>query len=164
MLGTFFNGGRWGGRWGGWRGGVRWIALLGFGGVLGFAIWNDVSEGGINTVQVIEAKKLQKKYDEAMLTAQGAVRKAHGDSLAACGGEVTDECRATAQEAARKAALASLTGSGCVAWEMSEWTPTRESLDPAKPKSRTEAEAACAFAADELAQRMSDWSRKQGSQ
>ena len=57
MLGTFFNGGRWGGRWGGWRGGVRWIALLGFGGVLGFAIWNDVSEGGINTVQVIEAKK-----------------------------------------------------------------------------------------------------------
>lgn len=156
MLGTFFNGG--------WRGGARWIALLAFGGVLGFAIWNDVSEGGINAVQAIEAKKVNKKYDEAMLTAQSAVRKAHADSLAACSGEPTDTCRASAQEAARKAALASLTSSGCVEWEMSEWSPTRDSLDPAKPKSRTEAETACAFAADELAQRMSDWSHKRGGQ
>lgn len=155
MLGTFFNGG--------WRGGARWIALLAFGGVLGYAIWNDVSEGGINVVQAIEGKKFNKKYDDAMLTAQGAVRKAHADSLAACGGEPTDACRAVAQEAARKAALASLTSSGCIAWEMSEWSPTRNSLDPAKPKSRTEAETACATAADELAMRMSEWSRKRGS-
>lgn len=154
MLGTFFDGG--------WRGGARWIALLIFGGILGFAIWNDVSEGGANAVQAIEAEKLRKKYDDAMLTAQGAVRKAHADSLAACGSEVTDECRSAAEGAARKAALAALTDAGCLAWEMSEWSPTRQSTDAAKPKSRTEAETACASAADELATRMSTWSRKQG--
>src|SRR5690349_2032160 len=117
MLGTFFNGG-W---WGGWRGGARWIALLVFGAILGFAIWNDVSEGGMNAMQVIEAQKLHKKYENAMLTAQGAVRKAHADSLASCA-ELTDSCRASAQEAARRAALAALTGSGCLEWEMSKWS------------------------------------------
>ncbi len=155
MLGTFFNGG--------WRSSARWIALLVFGGILGFAIWNDVSEGGANAVQAIEAEKLHKTYDDAMLTAQGAVRKAHADSLAACGSEVTEECRAAAERAARKAALAALTDSGCLAWEMSEWSPTRQSPEASKRKTRAEAETACASAADELATRMSTWSRKQGS-
>jgi hypothetical protein len=152
MLGTIFNGG--------WRGAGRAVAALAFAGILAFAIWHDVSDGGVNAVQSIEARKFLKKYDNAVLTAQGAVRKAHTDSLASCS-EVTDTCRASAHDAARKAALAALMSGGCLEWEMSEWSPTRETNDAARPKSRTEAETACAFEADELAQRMSSWSLKQ---
>lgn len=108
----------------------------------------------INLYPLLERERFADMEAAAAIKANADAKAAFDAAMATCGPAPDITCRARIYGATQDAALKALLDGGCLAWELSEWDPSRGQPGRAPPKDDYFAKIECEVQARGIADRV----------